>query len=364
MLKISYPEDRTDFHKKYINSLGITNKMRNKFFKLMNNTSLKRFNINNLNYILLAPFDDLLKVIYSNNLTGRELKVLKLFFNYDFTSTNKFQPKIKSFFENELTIKTCYFCNIDFVNSFNDLDDYHDAVDFLKRANESELCKIQAIGTATASNIILNRSNIFSLRTIRNSKKILSNIKNMKLKEKHSHFTLDHVLDKASHPLIALSLYNFVPSCYSCNSKFKGSDQFIDNDSMGYLSPTSNNFSFINNVKFKLYFHNGKNTSTIQTDNDFILDFSYSSNSDAYKKYIDIFKLKGRYIFHKNEVVNLVKQKEKYSQSQIEEIANIMCISSEQIKKDVFGKELFDGNIEDVSMTKFKQDVAKDIGLI
>ncbi|MCG3687028.1 hypothetical protein L5F35_12485 [Aliarcobacter butzleri] len=39
-------------------------------------------------------------------------------------------------------------------------------------------------------------------------------------------------------------------------------------------------------------------------------------------------------------------------------------ISSEQIKKDIFGKELFESNIQDMSMAKFKQDVAKDIGLI
>jgi hypothetical protein len=149
-----------------------------------------------------------------------------------------------------------------------------------------------------------------------------------------------------------------VPSCYSCNSKFKG------NDSLGYLSPTSDNFSFSDDVKFKLYFHNKKDTSTIQDKNDYILDFSYSKNQNEYEKYIDIFKLKGRYIFHKDEVINLLKKKERYSASQLDEISSIVKISSEQIKKDIFGKELFESNIQDMSMAKFKQDVAKDIGLI
>jgi hypothetical protein len=53
----------------------------------------------------------------------------------------------------------------------------------------------------------------------------------------------------------------------------------------------------------------------------------------------------------------------KYPQSKIDEIAKSIGIPSEQIKKDIFGKELFDGNLEDKSMTKFKRDIAKNLGL-
>jgi len=360
MIKINYPHDRNNFHRKYIQELKITDKMRNRFFKLMNNTSLKRFNINYLDYLLLASFDDLLKIAYSSSLTDRELKVLKLFFNYDFKSKYKFQPKIKSFFEKELKIKTCYFCNIDFVNSFNDRDDYHDFLDFIKRAKKEDLLRLKGIGDVKADKIIAERNDINNSQLI---KSLIANNSSINLEDKYSHFTLDHVLDKGSHPLIALSLYNFVPSCYSCNSKFKGSKQFINNDAMGYLSPTSDNFSFNDDVKFKLYFHNGKDTSMIQTKNDFILDFSYIKNENAYKKYIDIFKLKGRYIFHKDIVLTMIKNKEQYSQSQINEISNLVHIPSTQIAKDLFGKELFEGNVEDISMTKFKKDIAKDIKL-
>lgn len=79
MIKINYPKNRNQFHKKYISSLGINNKMRIKFFNLMNNTSLKKFNLNNLDYLLIAPFEELSKVAFSNTLTLRELKVLKIF---------------------------------------------------------------------------------------------------------------------------------------------------------------------------------------------------------------------------------------------------------------------------------------------
>lgn len=361
MIKINYPQNRKKFYTNYIKELGITDVIRHRFFKLMSNSPLNRFGINLLDYILLAPFEELLQTTLSYPLSKNEKKALKLFFNYDYKSKNKFQPKIKSFFEKELKIKTCYFCNIDFVNSFNDRDDYHDFLDFIKRAKKEDLLKLKGIGDVKADKIIAERNDINNSQLI---KYLISNNSSINLEDKYSHFTLDHVLDKGSHPLIALSLYNFVPSCYSCNSKFKGSKQFIDNDSMAYLSPTSDNFSFDDDVKFKLYFHNNKDIFTIQNTNDYILDFHYSKNQNEYEKYINIFKLKGRYIFHKDEVINLIDKKERYNKSQLDEISDIVNISSEQVKKDIFGKELFEGNIKDVSMTKFKRDIAKDINLI
>lgn len=44
--------------------------------------------------------------------------------------------------------------------------------------------------------------------------------------EKISRPTLDHFFDKANHPLLALSLYNLIPSCSLCNSYLKGSKEF------------------------------------------------------------------------------------------------------------------------------------------
>lgn len=361
MIKINYPEDRFTFHKKYINALKINQKHRKYFYRLMSWTNLKRLNINYLDYVLLTPFEELLNIVFSYTFTSKELEKIKLFFNYDYNSKYKFQPKIKSFFEKELKVKTCYFCNIDFVNSFEDRNDYHNFTDFIKRAKKADLLKIKGIGEKKADKIISERIDINNSQIIQS---LISKNSSIKLEDKYSHFTLDHILDKGSHPLIALSLYNFVPSCYSCNSKFKGSKQFINNPSMGYLSPTSDKFSFNDDVKFKLYFHNNKDISKIQNTNDYLLDFSYSKNQKEYEKYIDTFKLKGRYIFHKDEVMSLINKKEKYSQSQLNEISNIVNISSEQIKKDIFGKELFEGNTEDVSMTKFKKDIAKEIKLI
>ena len=85
---------------------------------------------------------------------------LKEVFDYE----KKFQKVISPFFEKQLETRTCYFCNIHYVNEYK--------VDEEEYKNE---------------------------------------------------FTLDHYYDKGSYPYLALSLYNLIPSCYVCNSKLKKS---------------------------------------------------------------------------------------------------------------------------------------------
>jgi hypothetical protein len=343
MIKIQYPENRLEFHQRYIEALGINDEMREEFKKWTNN-------LYSLDDVLIKSIEDLYifsKEIKYIHFPSENLENLKQILNYD-----TFQQKIKTFFEKELKIKTCYYCNIDFINAFNDISDYHDFDDFLQRADKNDLMKIKGIAKKRANNIISQRPNAISNKTFND------------LEAKYSHFTLDHVLDKATYPLIALSLYNFVPSCYACNSKFKKNKQFITNHSTSFLSPTSNNFSFDEDVKFKLFFYNGKSISDIREKNDYILDFEYLRYEDEYKKYIDTFKLKGRYIFHKDEVIEMIKLKEKYSKSQIKEISDIVKSTSMQVKKDIFGKELFEDNLVKKSMSKFRKDIAKNLKII
>ena len=85
---------------------------------------------------------------------------LKKIFKYE----NKFQSFISKFFEKELETRTCYFCNIHYVNEY--------------KVEEEEY---------------------------------------------KNEFTLDHYYDKGSYPYLALSIYNLIPSCYVCNSKLKKS---------------------------------------------------------------------------------------------------------------------------------------------
>lgn len=381
MISINYPKDyeRYYFEMEYLNQLDILKLERNfnklkKVYPVLIHISIKKILLSDIKELFnLSEFINSLitleriKSTYIPKKSQFEEK-LKEVFNYDDKKIGAtYQNNIKQFFEQNVPMKTCYYCNLDFINSFNDTYDYHDALDFVKKASIDELCKIKDVTKPLAKKIYSQKTIINSIDDLTNPSVLQkSNLKDVILKEKHSHFTLDHVIDKGTHPLLSLSLYNFVPSCYACNSKFKGTKQFINRNTVNYLSPTldEKDFKFDEDVKFRILFKNNNHISYIKSKKDFILDFKYFKNQAEYEKYIDIFKLKGRYIFHKDEIVELIEKKKKYSDSKIEEMSKQLKIPIQKIKEDIFGKELFQGNLEDKSMTKFKRDIARQIGII
>lgn len=109
-------------------------------------------------------------------------------------------------------------------------------------------------------------------------------------------FDTEHVLDKGNCPLVALSLYNFVPSCTTCNGPaIKGTQTIGDTkDEIVKLSPTNPAYNFWNNVLFVV---NPKATIAWKKREDipdnFEIDFIYKDAT--YKKSVDLFGLKSRY---------------------------------------------------------------------
>ena len=55
------------------------------------------------------------------------------------------------------------------------------------------------------------------------------------------HSELDHFLPKSRYPVLALSLYNLIPSCTRCNSRFKGAsdcfEEYLKNGRLPILHP-------------------------------------------------------------------------------------------------------------------------------
>jgi len=223
---------------------------------------------------------------------------LKEIFKYE----NKFQKPISKFFEENFQTRTCYFCNIHFVNEYK--------IDEKKYQNE---------------------------------------------------FTLDHYYDKGNYPYLALSLYNLIPSCYTCNSKLKKTIE------LNVLAPNSKNFDFHEKVKFKLFLADSCKhlhiTSKEEKEKniDIYLKEKYSNQ---YDKYIEVFKLNERYKAHKDIVFEMIQKAELYPESRLKELQNLTGIPFQQIKKDIFN--LIDEN-EDLSKKPFFKlikDISEELELI
>lgn len=355
MIKINYPNDKESFENNYIEVIGLDESKWDNFTdKIECNTRklLTIHQIKSFKEVLLLPFDKLLAIFKSfpelkveKDDNGKKIKsIYQTTFDYE-----KLQLKIAKFFmgnSKELNLKTCYFCNIDYINTFDNSFD-EDILYILQNGDEKELKSLNGIDKRAIKIIeYRNKNDINCIDDIEKvngiGKQTIEKVQNTKIIK--NHFTLDHFLPKAKCPLLALSLYNFVPSCYACNSKFKKEEELLET----YLSPSSKDFSVDKDMKFKFYYKDKIDKK------DFNLELVYP---EKIAKYINVFKLKGRYSFHKSEAEELIQKQEEYSDSRIDEIANILEIPSAQVKNDIFGKELFEGDAQDKSFTKLKRDI-------
>ncbi len=224
---------------------------------------------------------------------------LKELFKYD----KKFQPLIAKFFEKNLNPRTCYYCNIDFINVYDEEE---------------------------------------------NSK---------------NKFTLDHFIDKGSYPYLALSIFNLIPSCSVCNSKIKGRKPFYGDKELESTNPYLKSFRFDEKVKFKLFLH--KNCKDLNIKSKADIEIPLKENySNEYDKYIKVFKLNERYQAHKDIVFEMIKNAELYPESRLKELQDLTGIPYQQIKQDIFSLIDDNADLSKEPFSKLKRDMACELGLV
>lgn len=289
--------------------------------------------------------------------------------NWQFFDYKKYSGKIANFFlKQEFNLSSCYYCNIDFINAYsNTHGDYVDSIDFINNADEHDLCLMNGIGSVTAREIIRERNGIlvtdhsFLRGVSRNWKTVRDCLDKFNISMEKHHFTLDHFLSQKHYKYLSLSLFNFVPSCYSCNSKIKQAVDF-NSASASRISPTSDTFSLTKDAEF-LVLYNG-DLEDIKRIDQFTLELDINRDHHAnISAYLEHMRIMGRYRFHKDEVLEILRNHVDYSDSKIEEIAGLTGLDEHQVRKDIFGTELFVDMGKIRPLTKLRRDVAKDIGV-
>jgi len=292
MIKINYPKkfDRNNYYKKLNKKENLFNQYKKEekgdFHTIFKDISFK--------CLVIGKFDILKKIKekigISENIKNNEY--IKDVFNYKSCQTSIIKP----FFEDNLLISTCYYCNIDYINSYD---------------------------------------------------------KRYKTKNK---FTLDHYFDKSTYPYLALSLYNIIPSCSSCNSKIKGTKKF-DN-----IAPSSNKYDFDEKVKFKLSLDSSCENLHIKSKNDIDINLKENYSSD-FKDFIKDMYLDERYKAHKDIVYEMIEKTELYPESRLKELQDLTGIPFQQIKKDIFN--LSDEiDLSKKPFSKLIKDMSEELGLI
>lgn len=299
MRKINYPF----YIRKYKIDTDKFDKFCNEYLKLFdikfknNIDEISRKIDSNLNHqkIFCCTFSELLKFVKKINKDCNNLKDLNQLFrtNTGFKYDNKRNDLLNFMINQKIEINSCHYCNIDFINSFEEDKNY-------------------------------------------------------------DHSTFDHVFPKEIFPFLSLSIFNIVPCCSPCNSKFKHTTEFIIDEDLPKLIPSSKEYILDELVQFQLKF---KENEIL----DLKVDLTNLSNIKNVDEYITMFRLKGRYEFHRQKAIDLVDKRKIYSDSQIREIAKLLARDEQSIKEDIFGKECFQSNNE--PFEKYKQDIALQLNL-
>lgn len=174
------------------------------------------------------------------------------------------------------------------------------------------------------------------------------------LETNHARAQLDHWFPKETFPILALSFYNLIPSCSSCNH-IKGSAKTYDwenalkNIVHPYFNPIEFLFSYeykdFNEPKTKLKPNKNciKNEETIKFNK---LREIYESNSER-------------------ELKDLLDLRYKYSKNYLDILCNrtfeSLNLSQEEAYRMIFGIEIKEQDFHKRPFSKFKKDIIEEL---
>ena len=173
--------------------------------------------------------------------------------------------------------------------------------------------------------------------------------------EKKTRPEFDHWFPKSKYPLLALSFYNLIPSCHICNSSLKGAINLSLSD---YLHPYIDDEKTINKeIKFSYY-----NKSL----NSYGFNVIENPNGNKGLNTINAFKIKEIYETHEDEISDLRRIRDIYSESYLQKLSTLYkgVISPEEIYRLAFGVYIEEAKFEKRPLSKMKRDILIELGII
>lgn len=175
---------------------------------------------------------------------------------------------------------------------------------------------------------------------------------------------LDHFFDKKKYPYLAISIYNLVPSCGTCNQRKSTKQEKIF---YPYLE------SFNNSVKFSLKGIKSRD-ELIKENLDFFdekrieLDYKILSDKEKVEKHIEVFNIKNLYNEHKDIVSELLQKRVIYSddylESLLDEYEGKLFNNKEHLLRLITNGYIEDKDINKRPLSKLIKDISEELDLI
>jgi hypothetical protein len=175
--------------------------------------------------------------------------------------------------------------------------------------------------------------------------------------EKITRPEFDHFYDKATHPILALSFYNLIPSCHICNSTLKGTEEFSNRT---HINPYSESLDKLSNFELQIK----KSTFYHSIDG---FDIELKAENKRAENSIKSFELKTRYDNHKDIVLELIQKNAIYNESYLDELLTqyegTLFKNREDLQRLISGGYISDEEIGKRPLSKLIKDISNELGL-
>lgn len=167
---------------------------------------------------------------------------------------------------------------------------------------------------------------------------------------------MDHFYNKNDFPIFAVSLYNFIPSCGTCN-RLKGTYDLKINPFLKYEN---------NCVKFDIIKYNESYQIELKhiKDNKLV---DINTHPDLENDLINVLKLDKAYKIHDLEVREMVNREIEYGQEYRDSLVKLLSRTEEEINRKIdtliYGEVIFaqENELINKSLGKFKKDAYEKI---
>ena len=168
----------------------------------------------------------------------------------------------------------------------------------------------------------------------------------------------DHFYDKGTHPILALSFYNLIPSCILCNSRLKSTAKFSINT---HLHPYKDSFN--DYAKFKL-----KIINSMFFYDEKAFELKLVTTDIKAEKIKEDFAWEVLYQEHKDIVLELIQKREIYPDSYIDDLFHqyegTLFKNREDVLRHITGGYIEDKDINKRPLSKLIKDISEELDLI
>jgi len=192
-----------------------------------------------------------------------------------------------------------------------------------------------------------------------NINSIYTVIKDDEKKEKIIRPEFDHFFDKDTYPILSLSIYNLIPSCHQCNSNLKHTKSFNLDE---YIHPYVDDLD--KEMKFSLKITNSKFYYSIDG---FKIELQNINNSIKVDNHLKVFKIKERYSYLKDIILELIQKKYMYDESYLDELLKkyegTFFRNKEDLLRLISGGYINENEINKRPLSKLIKDISEQLEL-